>query len=252
MVSTAISRKSAPNFILSQHSRRISSEKLAALKAASPIADVIGEFIELHRNGSRLVGCCPGHASKSGRSFQISPQFGFWKCWAGCGEGDVLDFLQWHLGLSFAGAVAWLAHRAGFDLDADIPNDAAFTVSAGRELKEINEKFRAAERAELIRLGRELADVRGLLRNASRRLSEIERGYPVHWPDEKETCIEAIALATDELRDLDAAYCLLAFGGEAECERFLAIPEERESLVQSAIACGYVANERGVRHQVGI
>lgn len=252
MVSTAISRKSAPPFVVSQYPRRISPEKLAALKAASPIADVIGEFIDLHRSGSRLIGCCPGHRSKSGRSFQVSPQFGFWKCWGGCGEGDALDFLQWHLGLSFAGAVARLANRVGFDLDADIPNDAAFTVSAGRELKEINEQFRAAERAELIRLGRELADVRGLLRDASRRLSEIERGYPVHWPDEKETCVEAIALAIDELRDLDATYCLLAFGRETERERFLAIPEERESLIQNALACGYVANERGVRHQVGI
>lgn len=51
-------------------------------------------------------GCCPFHAdSEASLSVHLSGERGGWKCFAGCGHGDMVSFHQRLTGLRFKPAV---------------------------------------------------------------------------------------------------------------------------------------------------
>ncbi|GAA2870303.1 DNA primase [Streptosporangium fragile] len=95
---------------------RISDEDIALVRERSPIADIVGEHIQLRgAGGGNLKGLCPFHDEKS-PSFNVTPARGYWYCF-GCGEGgDVITFIRRLEHLSFAEAVERLANRAGIQL----------------------------------------------------------------------------------------------------------------------------------------
>ncbi|MBB2912113.1 DNA primase [Streptosporangium becharense] len=95
---------------------RISDEDIALVRERSPIADIVGEHIQLRNaGGGNLKGLCPFHDEKS-PSFNVTPARGYWYCF-GCGEGgDVITFVRRLEHLSFAEAVERLANRAGIQL----------------------------------------------------------------------------------------------------------------------------------------
>lgn len=64
----------------------------AAIRADNPIADTIGHYLELRRQGSEYVALCPFHADKT-PSFCVVPRKEKAFCMA-CGwHGDVVDFI---------------------------------------------------------------------------------------------------------------------------------------------------------------
>ena len=95
---------------------RIRDEDIALVRERSPIADVVGEHIQLRNaGGGNLKGLCPFHDEKT-PSFNVTPARGFYYCF-GCGEGgDVITFVQEIEHLSFAEAVERLGQRAGIQL----------------------------------------------------------------------------------------------------------------------------------------
>jgi DNA primase len=95
---------------------RIRDEDVKAVRDASPVADVIGEHIQLRSaGGGNLKGLCPFHDEKS-PSFNVTPARGLWHCF-GCGEGgDVISFLMKLDHLSFNESVEQLAKRARIEL----------------------------------------------------------------------------------------------------------------------------------------
>lgn len=85
------------------------------VREAADIVQVIGEYVELKKAGSRFTGLCPFHAEKT-PSFSVNPQRGFFHCF-GCGEsGDVFSFLMKYNRLSFPEALSELARRYHIDL----------------------------------------------------------------------------------------------------------------------------------------
>ena len=69
-------------------------------------------FIDDHAEGitgfpPQLAARCPGHRDESA-SLSVNVEKGRWKCHAGCGAGDVVDFCQQLLGHSFAASVEYL------------------------------------------------------------------------------------------------------------------------------------------------
>lgn len=83
---------------------------IIALKAANPIADVIGSRIELKRNGRELYACCPFHNDKT-PSFTVVPEKGFFHCF-GCGaHGDAITFIMQYERVDFKSACAKLERR---------------------------------------------------------------------------------------------------------------------------------------------
>ncbi|MGW4424076.1 DNA primase [Streptosporangium sp. NPDC004631] len=95
---------------------RISDEDIALVRERSPIADIVGEHIQLRNaGGGNLKGLCPFHEEKS-PSFNVTPTRGYWYCF-GCAEGgDVITFVRRLEHLSFGEAVERLANRAGIQL----------------------------------------------------------------------------------------------------------------------------------------
>ncbi|GLW97834.1 hypothetical protein Misp02_19210 [Microtetraspora sp. NBRC 16547] len=95
---------------------RISDEDIALVRERSPIADVVGEHIQLRNaGGGNLKGLCPFHDEKS-PSFNVTPARGYYYCF-GCAEGgDVITFVRKIENLTFAEAVERLAQRAGIQL----------------------------------------------------------------------------------------------------------------------------------------
>ncbi|MER6944986.1 DNA primase [Nonomuraea sp. NPDC000554] len=95
---------------------RIRDVDIALVRERSPIAEVIGEHIQLRNaGGGNLKGLCPFHDEKS-PSFNVTPERGMYFCF-GCSEGgDVITFVEKIEHLSFGEAVERLAQRAGIQL----------------------------------------------------------------------------------------------------------------------------------------
>ncbi|WP_285730932.1 DNA primase [Nocardiopsis sp. ATB16-24] len=95
---------------------RIRDEDIALVRERAPIADVIGEYLQLRNaGGGSLKGLCPFHDEKS-PSFNVTPSKNLWYCF-GCNEGgDTISFLQRMESLSFVEAVETLARQVGVTL----------------------------------------------------------------------------------------------------------------------------------------
>jgi DNA primase len=95
---------------------RIRQEDIAAVRERSPIADVIGEYLQLKSaGGGSLKGLCPFHDEKT-PSFNVTPGKELYYCFSCGAGGDVIKFVQTIESLSFVEAVERLAARAGVDL----------------------------------------------------------------------------------------------------------------------------------------
>jgi len=95
---------------------RIRQEDIAAVRERSPIADVVGEYLQLRpAGGGHLKGLCPFHEERT-PSFNVTPGKELYHCFS-CGEGgDVLKFVMQVEQLQFGEAVERLAARAGIEL----------------------------------------------------------------------------------------------------------------------------------------
>ena len=86
------------------------------VREQSPIADVIGEYLQLRNaGGGSLKGLCPFHDEKT-PSFNVTPARGLWYCFSCADGGDVIKFVEKVDNLSFPEAVEHLAARAGIEL----------------------------------------------------------------------------------------------------------------------------------------
>ena len=85
-------------------------QEIAAIKAANPLADVAGRWLELKRAASNLVAVCPFHADNS-PSLTIYPD-NHYHCY-GCNEhGDIFDFVQKITDCSFTEAAEKISGRS--------------------------------------------------------------------------------------------------------------------------------------------
>ncbi|MCY1720194.1 DNA primase [Prolixibacteraceae bacterium Z1-6] len=78
------------------------------------IVEVVGNFIELKRNGRLYKACCPFHGEKT-PSFTVTPERNMFKCF-GCSEGgDAIRFIEKHEGVDFKEAVEIGAKKLHLD-----------------------------------------------------------------------------------------------------------------------------------------
>jgi DNA primase len=91
------------------------SDTKERVRAATDIVDLIGNKLELRRQGRNYVALCPWHRDTR-PSLQVNPDKQIWKCWV-CGiGGDVFNFLMQEAGVTFAESLKQLADRAGIEL----------------------------------------------------------------------------------------------------------------------------------------
>ena len=94
---------------------RIPEETIREILLASPIEDVVGQYLALKPDGRNLKALCPFHHEKT-PSFKVHPDKQIYRCY-GCGEaGNAIGFVMAMERVDFMDALRTLAERAGITL----------------------------------------------------------------------------------------------------------------------------------------
>lgn len=114
-------------------------DTIEEIRARVDLVELIGEHVNLRRQGNRFVGRCPFHTEKT-PSFHVTPENGLFYCF-GCGTGgDVFSFIMKQEHLEFPQAVEKLAQRAGVALlpEKDLSPRQQKNLEELQRLREIN------------------------------------------------------------------------------------------------------------------
>jgi DNA primase len=177
----------------------IVDEDIIRVREATDVAAVIGEQVALKRVGTRLVGLCPFHAEKS-PSFSVNAGEGLYYCFGCQARGDVITFVRETQHLDFAGAVEWLANRAGVQLRYDTPG-------ATREHQRRNELIEALEAAvewyhQRLLTSPDAGRARGYLRVERGYDADTVRAFKLGWaPEGWDELTRALKLKPEVARD---------------------------------------------------
>ncbi|WP_257659177.1 DNA primase [Parapedobacter lycopersici] len=88
----------------------IKQETVDKILDAARIEEVVGDFVDLKKRGTSLIGLCPFHNEKT-PSFNVSVSKGIYKCF-GCGAGgDSVRFVMEHEKYSYPEALRYLAGK---------------------------------------------------------------------------------------------------------------------------------------------
>jgi DNA primase len=108
----------------------IPDDKVAEVRIAANIVDVISQHVALKKAGKNFVGLCPFHAEKA-PSFTVTEEKQIFHCF-GCGQGgNVFSFLMLYHSIGFPEAVRLLAQEYGIAIAAK-----HMSASQKRELEE--------------------------------------------------------------------------------------------------------------------
>ncbi|MFC2948378.1 DNA primase [Virgibacillus sediminis] len=94
---------------------QVPDEVIEEVRKANDIVDVIGEYVQLKKQGRNYFGLCPFHGEKT-PSFSVTQEKQIFHCF-GCGKGgNVVTFLMEMESYSFYEALKHLADRSGVQL----------------------------------------------------------------------------------------------------------------------------------------
>jgi DNA primase len=93
----------------------IADADIERVRESADIVAVIGEYVELKRQGADFRGPCPFHQGTH-RNFSVSPRKRMYYCFVCHEHGDVFTFLQKRLGLDWPGSVRAVAEKVGIEL----------------------------------------------------------------------------------------------------------------------------------------
>jgi len=94
----------------------IPKETITDIIDAARIEEVVGDFVQLKKRGSNLLGLCPFHNEKT-PSFTVSPAKGIYKCF-GCGKaGNSVNFIMEHEKYSYPEALKYLANKYHIEIE---------------------------------------------------------------------------------------------------------------------------------------
>ncbi|WHX27532.1 DNA primase [Virgibacillus halodenitrificans] len=95
--------------------KQIPEEMIEEIRNANDIVDVIGDYVQLKKQGRNYFGLCPFHGENT-PSFSVTQEKQIFHCF-GCGKGgNVVTFLMELENYSFYEALQYLAKRVGKDL----------------------------------------------------------------------------------------------------------------------------------------
>jgi len=181
----------------------IVDEDIERVRDASPLADVVQQYVALRRVGRNWIGLCPFHAERSG-SFNVREETGRYKCF-GCGAGgDVFRFVQDIEHLDFGAAVELLANRAGIQLRYTTGGESK-ERQRRKQLIEVVEQAATWFHERLLtapdgRAAREYLRGRGLA-------GDVARRFRLGWaPDDWDALSRSLGVAPDLLRDAGLAF----------------------------------------------
>ncbi|SFD54917.1 DNA primase [Lentibacillus persicus] len=94
---------------------QVSEEIIEEVRRSNDIVDVIGEYIQLKKQGRNFFGLCPFHGEQT-PSFSVTQEKQIFHCF-GCGKGgNVITFVMEIEGYSFYEALRLLSGKSGVEL----------------------------------------------------------------------------------------------------------------------------------------
>ena len=126
-------------------------EFMERIKAANPLADVIGEYVTLKKTGRDYVGLCPFHNEKT-PSFHVHPDKEYFHCFGCHVGGDVITFIMKYHNLDYMETVKMLAERANIEMPAESNN---YSYESGQSGK--HHRTTLADKKRVYELNREAA-----------------------------------------------------------------------------------------------
>ncbi|MEH6304053.1 DNA primase [Olivibacter sp. CPCC 100613] len=94
----------------------IKQETIGKILDAARIEEVVGDFVDLKKRGTSLIGVCPFHNEKT-PSFHVSVSKGIYKCF-GCGAGgDAVRFVMELEKYSYPEALRYLAQKYNIEVE---------------------------------------------------------------------------------------------------------------------------------------
>ncbi|WP_134090739.1 DNA primase [Olivibacter sp. XZL3] len=94
----------------------IKQETIGKILDAARIEEVVGDFVDLKKRGTSLIGVCPFHNEKT-PSFHVSVSKGIYKCF-GCGAGgDSVRFVMDLEKYSYPEALRYLAQKYNIEVE---------------------------------------------------------------------------------------------------------------------------------------
>ena len=94
----------------------IKQESIESLKSIIDITDIIGNYVQLKKQGSNYKGLCPFHGEKT-PSFVVNPAKQFFHCFGCQASGDAIKFVMDIEKLSYPEAIEKIANRYNFALE---------------------------------------------------------------------------------------------------------------------------------------
>jgi len=94
----------------------IKPESIENLKSIIDIVDVVGNYVQLKKQGSNYTALCPFHAEKT-PSFVVSPSKQIYHCFGCQASGDAIKFVMEIEKLSYPEAIEKLAQMYNFKLE---------------------------------------------------------------------------------------------------------------------------------------
>ena len=119
-----------------------SQEIIEEVISKSDIVSVVGERVQLKRQGGSYVGLCPFHNDRN-PSFSVSPSKQICRCFSCQEGGDVISFVMKYENYTFPEAVKMLADRAGISLP-----EVKYTPEMKREMGKREKLFEIMDAAE--------------------------------------------------------------------------------------------------------
>lgn len=110
----------------------IKKETIDKVLDTARIEEVVGDFVDLKKRGTSLIGNCPFHNEKT-PSFHVSVAKGIYKCF-GCGAGgDALKFVMDLEKYSYPEAIRYLANKYHIDVEEQERSPAQMAAQDKRE-----------------------------------------------------------------------------------------------------------------------
>ncbi len=110
----------------------IDKQTIERIIDAARIEEVVGDFVDLKKRGTSMIGLCPFHTEKT-PSFHVAPAKGIYKCF-GCGMGgDSVRFIMDHEKYSYPEALKYLAGKYNIQIEEVVQSPEQQALDTRRE-----------------------------------------------------------------------------------------------------------------------
>ena len=110
----------------------IRKETIDEIKARVDILDIIGDYVQLKKQGSSFRGFSPFNNERT-PSFYVVPSKGFYKDFSSGKAGDAISFLMDSEGMSYLEAIKHLGQRYGIEVEEEEMTDEQMEAQSERD-----------------------------------------------------------------------------------------------------------------------